>query len=112
MGISEDGGLFVPDNIQSASFPMDKLLEMSDSEISATVLSLLFSGGSMFSGDKQKFSDAIESAYKDKFENSDYAPIAKVGDAFVMELYHGPTCAFKDVALQLLPHLILESKKS
>lgn len=112
MGISEDGGLFVPDNIQSASFPMDKLLEMSDNEISATVLSLLFSGGSMFDGDEQKFSDVVKKAYKDKFENFDYAPIAKVGNAFVMELYHGPTCAFKDVALQLLPHLILEAKKS
>ena len=112
MGIAEDGGLYIPDNFSSASFPMSKLCEMSEKEISATVLSLLFSGGSMFEGDADKFLGAVSRAYDGKFENGDYAPLAKVGDAFVMELYHGPTCAFKDVALQLLPHLISEAKRS
>ena len=112
MGIAEDGGLYVPDNFEEAKFPMSKLCSMTEKEISATVLSLLFSGGSMFDGDPQKFHSAVSRAYDGKFENGDYAPLAKVGDAFVMELYHGPTCAFKDVALQLLPHLIREAKSS
>ena len=112
MGIADDGGLYVPDDFSAAKFPISKLCEMSEKEISATILSLLFSGGSMFGGDITKFHEAVSKAYDGKFENSDYAPLAKVGDAFVMELYHGPTCAFKDVALQLLPHLITEAKSS
>ena len=112
MGIADDGGLYIPDNFEAAAFPMSELSSMTEKEISATVLSLLFAGGSMFEGDKNKFYDAVSRAYDGKFENSDYAPLAKVGDAYVMELYHGPTSAFKDVALQLLPQLIREAKNS
>ncbi len=112
MGIAEDGGLYIPNDLKSASFPMEKLLTLTEKEISATVLSLLFSDGSMFDSDINKFISAVSKAYDGKFENGDFAPVAKVGDAFVMELYHGPTCAFKDVALQLLPHLISEAKRS
>ncbi len=111
-GIADDGGLYVPDSLDSAQFPMERLCELDEKEISATVLSLLFSGGSMFDGNIDKFKAAVHAAYDEKFENGDYAPVAKVGDSFVMELYHGPTCAFKDVALQLLPHLISEAKRS
>jgi len=110
MGIAEDGGLYVPESFDNAKFPMDKLLNLSENEISATVLALLFSGGTMFNGNYDSFLAAVESAYKGSFENNDYAPVAKVGNAFVTELYHGPTCAFKDVALQILPHLISEAK--
>ncbi|MBQ4071650.1 MAG: threonine synthase [Clostridia bacterium] len=112
MGIAEDSGLYVPEKLSEIKFPMDKLLTLGEKEISATVLSLLFAGGSMFDGDSSKFLGAVKDAYTGKFENEDYAPVAKVGNAFVMELYHGPTCAFKDVALQLLPHLIKEAKRS
>ena len=112
MGIAEDGGLYVPEDFKKAEFPMDDLANMSVEEISAKVLSLLFAGGSMFEGKDENFLKAVKRAYGGKFENEDYAPVTKVGEAFVMELYHGPTCAFKDVALQLLPHLISEAKKS
>lgn len=111
-GIAEDGGLYIPQTFETAKFPMSELLKMSEVEISAKVLSLLFSGGSMFDGDDGKFISAVTKAYKGKFENDDYAPVTKVGDGYVMELYHGPTSAFKDVALQLLPHLITEAKRS
>ena len=111
-GIAEDGGLYVPESFTSLKFPMSELEKMSEVEISAKVLSLLFAGGSMFEGDEGKFISAVTKAYKGKFENEDYAPVVKVGNGYVMELYHGPTCAFKDVALQLLPHLITEAKRS
>lgn len=111
-GIAEDGGLYIPQSFKSLKFPMSDLEKMSEVEISAKVLSLLFSGGSMFDGDEGKFISAVTKAYKGKFENEDYAPVIKVGNGYVMELYHGPTCAFKDVALQLLPHLITEAKRS
>lgn len=112
MGIAEDGGLYVPQNMSEIKFPLKKLTSLSENEISATVLSLLFSGGSMYEGNYEYFLNAVNKAYNNKFETNDYAPVAKVNDAFVMELYHGPTCAFKDVALQLLPHLISEAKRS
>lgn len=112
MGLADDGGLYVPESFDTLKFPTDKLLTLTEKEISATVLSLLFAGGSMYKGSYDGFLNAVKKAYDGSFENEDYAPVAKVADAFVTELYHGPTCAFKDVALQLLPHLISEAKSS
>ena len=114
-GIADDGGLYMPESFESTSFPMERLTEMSGKEISAKVLSLLFSGDSMFPEDSDKeaaFLKAVKRGYDGKFDDEDYAPLAKVGDAYVMELYHGPTCAFKDVALQLLPQLVAEAKRA
>ncbi|MBQ9745086.1 MAG: threonine synthase [Clostridia bacterium] len=114
-GIADDGGLYMPECFCSAKFPMDKLTEMGAKEISAKVLSLLFSGDSMFPETEDKaeaFLGAVKRGYDGRFDDEDYAPLAKVGDAYVMELYHGPTCAFKDVALQLLPQLVAEAKRA
>ncbi|MBQ2736124.1 MAG: threonine synthase [Clostridia bacterium] len=114
-GIADDGGLYMPECFCSAKFPMDSLTKMSGKEISAKVLSLLFSGDSMFPEAEDKaeaFLGAVKRGYDGKFDDEDYAPLAKVGNAFVMELYHGPTCAFKDVALQLLPQLVAEAKRA
>lgn len=114
-GIADDGGLYMPEGFTSAQFPMEKLEKMTSKDISATVLSLLFSGDSLFSDDEDKYMEfwkAVSRAYDGKFENGDFAPLSKVGKAYVMELYHGPTCAFKDVALQLLPQLIVGAKRA
>lgn len=111
-GIASDGGLYMPESFENAKFPLEKLAKMSNKEISATVLSLLFNGDKMFNGSFDEALAAVSRAYDGKFENEDYAPLSKVGDAYVMELYHGPTCAFKDVALQLLPQLIACAKKA
>ena len=111
-GIASDGGLYMPESFENAKFPLEKLAKMSNKEISATVLSLLFNGDKMFNGSFDEALNAVSRAYDGKFENEDYAPLSKVGDAYVMELYHGPTCAFKDVALQLLPQLIACAKKA
>jgi len=114
-GIADDGGLYMPECFCTAKFPMESLTSMSGKEISAKVLSLLFSGDSMFPEAEDKaeaFLGAVKRGYDGRFDDEDYAPLAKVGDAFVMELYHGPTCAFKDVALQLLPQLVAEAKRA
>lgn len=113
-GLASDGGLYMPNSFEGAKFPLDKLEKMGPWEISATVLSLLFAGDKMLSGEESEYEAAyklVKKAYSGKFENEDYAPLAPVGDAHVMELYHGPTCAFKDVALQLLPQLIGAAKR-
>ena len=114
-GIADDGGLYMPECFCTAKFPMESLTSMNGKEISAKVLSLLFSGDSMFPEAEDKaeaFLGAVKRGYDGRFDDEDYAPLAKVGDAFVMELYHGPTCAFKDVALQLLPQLVAEAKRA
>ncbi len=111
-GIADDGGLYMPKSFENAGFPMDKLSSLSNKEISATVLSLLFTGDKIFNNKYEEALAAVSRAYDGKFDNEDFAPLSKVGDAYVMELYHGPTCAFKDVALQLLPQLIACSKKA
>ena len=114
-GIAKDGGLYMPRGFEGTSFPMDKLAKMSPKEISATVISLLFAEDKMLKGEGSEFDEAyklVSKAYDGKFDNEDFAPLSKVNDAYVMELYHGPTCAFKDVALQLLPQLIGAAKKA
>ena len=111
-GIADDGGLYMPESFETAKFPMEKLSALSGKEISATVLSLLFSGDKMFNGSFEEALGAVSRAYDGKFDGEDFAPLSSVNDAYVMELYHGPTCAFKDVALQLLPQLMALSKKA
>ena len=115
-GIAKDGGLYMPENFEKLAFPMDLLENMTSRQISAKVLELFFGGESMFAERDDKFSafdELVMKAYGGKFANGDdYAPVVPVFDAYVMELYHGPTCAFKDVALQILPRLIVEAKRS
>ncbi len=114
-GIAKDGGLYMPKSFDGCVFPMEKLEGMSNKDISATVISLLFSDDEMLKNENGEFSGAYElvsKAYDGKFDNEDFAPLEKVNDAYVMELYHGPTCAFKDVALQLLPQLMSAAKKA
>jgi threonine synthase len=109
-GIADDGGLYMPESFEGAKFPMEALTKMTPKEISEAVLSLLFGHDDMFR-EEGSLEKAVSLAYDGKFDGEDYAPLSKVGKAHVMELYHGPTCAFKDVALQLLPRLLAEAKR-
>ena len=109
-GIADDGGLYMPESFEGAKFPMEALTKMTPKEISEAVLSLLFGRDDMFR-EEGSLEKAVSLAYDGKFDGEDYAPLSKVGNAHVMELYHGPTCAFKDVALQLLPRLLAEAKR-
>ena len=109
-GIADDGGLYMPESFEGAKFPMEALTKMTPKEISEAVLSLLFGRDDMFR-EEGSLEKAVSLAYDGKFDGEDYAPLSKVGNAHVMELYNGATCAFKDVALQLLPRLLAEAKK-
>ncbi|MBQ9747313.1 MAG: threonine synthase [Clostridia bacterium] len=110
-GIAEDGGLYLPASLEAARFPMARLHTMSPKEISVTVLSLLLGREELFP-EEGSLEAAVARAYDGQFENGDYAPLCKVGKTYVMELYHGPTCAFKDVALRMLPELLAEAKRA
>ena len=105
-GIAPDGGLFLPESFESAKIRLEDTLKMTSNEISAEILSRFFTDFSY-----EEIKDIVELAYGGTFESKEFAPLAKVGDKFVLELYHGPTCAFKDVALSVLPRLVTAAKK-
>lgn len=101
-GLADDGGLFVPEIFpQITSQELSSMLEMDYAERATTVLHKYLE-----EYDKDELLGACKSAYS-KFEDEDGAPIVKVDEnLFIMELFHGPTLAFKDVALTLLPYLL------
>ncbi|MBQ5342387.1 MAG: threonine synthase [Oscillospiraceae bacterium] len=104
-GLAPDGGLFVYPYIRELDFDWRSCVGKDFRAQSAMILSALLPG----LGDE---SDIVERSYRDKFENDDIAPAVKVGEMYVTELYHGPTSAFKDVALSVLPRLINCGKKT
>ncbi|MBR2500561.1 MAG: threonine synthase [Clostridia bacterium] len=108
-GLSKDGGLFVPQSIPHISQNEIKALStVSYNERAAKILSYFLTD---FSQDE--IIECVDKAYsKEKFETVDIAPVYKLTDlSYFLELWHGPTCAFKDMALQILPHLLIKSVK-
>ena len=107
-GISEDGGLFVPAELPKtdAAF-IEKLCGMSYTERANAVLSLFLSDFT-----KEEIESCTVGAYGSGFEGESPAPVVRLHDNVnILELWHGPTCAFKDMALQLLPYLLSCSAK-
>lgn len=105
-GLALDGGLYMPADMSALKFPMEELSKMQVSDISVAVLSRLFDDFT-----EEELRSAVSAAYDSAFPQGDIAPMKRVGDGYVLELYHGPTCAFKDVALSLLPHLLTASRE-
>lgn len=105
-GIAPDGGLYTPLDFSGMQIDLKSILGMSAVEISAAVIGRLLPD---FSPEEMRA--LIEAAYEGKFETEDLTPVEQVGDAFVLELFRGPTSAFKDVALSVLPRLIVASRE-
>ncbi|MBR6766098.1 MAG: threonine synthase [Clostridia bacterium] len=107
-GLSSEGGLFVPESFPQIS--LDEIAAMSEMSYSERAFKVLSRYLTDFSEGELK--DCIESAYGTKFDEMGVAPLHYIDDnTAVMELYHGPTLAFKDVALQILPHFLKYAKK-
>ena len=104
-GLSENGGLYVPEKFPIVSREeLESLLELSYAERAAKVLIKFLD-----EFDEKELLSACEEAYS-RFEKNDPAPLVKIDDGvFMLELWHGPTCAFKDMALTLLPYLLRKS---
>ncbi|MGX9756171.1 threonine synthase [Clostridioides difficile] len=105
-GISNDGGLYVPSEFPNVKNELIDLVNLTYSQIAFFVLSKFLSDFT-----ETEIKDCIANAYDEKFDCTSIAPLNKVNDAYFLELYHGPTLAFKDMALTIMPHLLKTSIK-
>ena len=105
-GLSEDGGLFVPDNIPKLDVPMEKLAQMTYQETAYEVMSRFLTDFT-----EEELKDCINKAYDSKFDTEKIAPLHEADGAYFLELFHGATIAFKDMALSILPHLMTTAAK-
>ena len=105
-GLADDGGLFVPDQIPQLNVSLDQIAKMSYQETAYEVMKLFLTD---FTEDELK--SCINRAYDDKFDTKEIAPLVEKAGAYYLELFHGATIAFKDMALSILPHLLTTSAK-
>ena len=101
-GLSANGGLFVPEKFPSVSkAELEEMLGMSYPERATKILMKYLD-----EYDEEGLLAACEAAYA-KFEGTDPAPVVRLDEGvYILELFHGPTCAFKDMALTVLPYLL------
>ncbi|MDD5013740.1 MAG: threonine synthase [Atribacterota bacterium] len=100
-GIADDGGLFVPETIPQTDKDIYKLKSIGYKELAFLIMRKFFTD---YHQDELK--DCINRAYDNKFDTEIITPLNKKMGVYFLELYHGPTQAFKDMALSLLPHLL------
>ncbi len=105
-GLSEDGGLFVPESIPTLEVPLEELAEMSYQQVAYQVMSRFFTDFT-----EEELKSCINRAYDEKFDTEEIAPLVKAESAYYLELFHGATIAFKDMALSILPHLMTTSAR-
>ena len=105
-GIAEDKGLYVPESVPALPMDIEDMQKMNYKEIAYTIIRSFFDD---YTDEEMKA--CVDGAYDGKFEADDVVPIVKAGDAYFLELYHGRTAAFKDMALSILPYLLTTAVK-
>ena len=105
-GLAEDGGLFMPTEIPKLDKTLEQLAGMTYQETAYEVMKLFLTDYT-----EEELKTCIASAYDSKFDTEEIAPLAKADGAYFLELYHGSTIAFKDMALSILPHLMTTAAK-
>ncbi len=105
-GLASDGGLFVPTSIPKLNASIEELAKMSYAEVAYTVMKEFLTDFT-----EEELKDCISKAYDSKFDTEVIAPLVKADGAYFLELFHGATIAFKDMALSILPHLLTTSAK-
>ena len=105
-GLSDDGGLFVPDHIPTLDKSLKELAGMTYQQVAYEVMKLFLTDFT-----EEELKNCINSAYDSKFDTEKIAPLVKADNAYYLELFHGSTIAFKDMALSILPHLMITSAR-
>lgn len=105
-GLADDGGLFVPVEIPKLDVTMAELKSMSYQDTAYAVMKHFLTDFT-----EEELKHCINNAYDSKFDTEVIAPLVKVGDTYHLELFHGATIAFKDMALSILPHLLTTAAK-
>ena len=105
-GLASDGGLFVPTSIPKLGVSIEELSKMDYKETAYTVMKEFLTDFT-----EEELKACINKAYDSKFDTEEIAPLVKAEGAYYLELFHGATIAFKDMALSILPHLLTTSAK-
>lgn len=105
-GLAPDGGLFVPDHLPAFDKSLQELSSLDYKGVAYEVMKLLLTD---YTGDELK--NCIDNAYDEKFDTQEIAPMHRFKNAYYLELFHGKTIAFKDMALSILPHLMTTAAK-
>jgi len=105
-GLASDGGLFVPVTIPKLNSTIEELSKMTYQEVAYTVMKEFLTDFT-----EEELKSCINKAYDAKFDTEEIAPLVKADGAYYLELFHGSTIAFKDMALSILPHLLTTSAK-
>ena len=105
-GLADDGGLFVPTSIPKLDKSLAELATMTYQQVAYEVLKLFLTDFT-----EEELKNCINSAYDSKFDTEEIAPLTYADGAYYLELFHGATIAFKDMALSILPHLMITSAR-
>ena len=105
-GLSPDGGLYVPTEFPKLGRPLSELASMDYRELAYEIMSKFFTDFT-----EEELRTCIANAYDSKFDTEKIAPLVKKDGVYYLELYHGATIAFKDMALSILPHLMVTSAR-
>lgn len=105
-GLAEDGGLYVPEEIPKLDVPVEALADMDYHETAYAVMKQFLTD---YTEEELKY--CISQAYDEKFDTEEIAPLKKADGKFYLELFHGATIAFKDMALSILPYLMTTAAK-
>lgn len=105
-GLADDGGLFVPESVPTLDKTLEELSNMTYQETAYEVMKLFLTDFT-----EEELKDCINKAYDSKFDTEVIAPLVEADGAYYLELFHGATIAFKDMALSILPHLLITSAK-
>ena len=105
-GLSDEGGLFIPERIPTLDIPMEEIAKMTYAETAYEVMSRFYTDFT-----EEELKNCIARAYDSKFDTEVIAPLVEADGAYYLELFHGPTIAFKDMALSILPHLMITSAR-
>ncbi|NLZ76262.1 MAG: threonine synthase [Erysipelotrichia bacterium] len=106
-GLAKDGGLYMPTELIDIKIDLNKCLDLNYQQLATYILSNIFDDFT-----KEEIRECVFAAYTNSFKTDNITPVTKIGKDFLLELYHGPTSAFKDVALTILPHLLNIAYKS